>query len=59
MAITGVAPTPALISKTGLFPGWSTKVPRGAAASSRSPGRTRAWTNWLPAPCVSRLTLMR
>ena len=59
MASTGVAPTPALISRTGESPGWRTNVPRGAAASSRSPGWTRACTNWLPAPCASRLTLMR
>ena len=34
-------------------------MPRGAAASSRSPARTRVCRNWLPAPCGSRLTLMR
>ena len=31
MASTGVAPTPALTSRTGPSPGWRTKVPRGAA----------------------------
>ena len=59
MARTGVAPTPALISSTGSSPGWRMNVPRGAAASSRSPARTFACTYWLPAPCGSRLTLTR
>ena len=59
MASTGVAPTPALISRTGAAPGRRVKVPRGAATSSRSPARTRVCRNRLATPCGSRLTLMR
>jgi hypothetical protein len=59
MARTGVAPTPALISRTGVSPGRRMKVPRGAATSSRSPARTRVCMNWLPAPCGSSLTVIR
>jgi hypothetical protein len=59
LASTGVAPTLALISRTGVSPTRRMNVPRGAAASTMPPGRSLAWMNWLTSPCGPRLTLMR
>ena len=59
MAITGVAPMPALRSTSGPFPGWRTKLPRGALASMVSPTRTEWLRNAPATPCGSSFTLMR
>ncbi len=52
MASTGVASTPALISRTGGSPGCMARKPGGAATWSKSPARTRVGTNRFPVPCT-------
>ena len=59
IASTGVAPTPADTSTTGVAASVSVKSPRGAAVFTVSPTRTCACSQRLTSPCSSRLTLMR
>ena len=58
IAITGVAPTPALSRTTGLWLERRVKLPRGALTSNTSPSRVRLHRNELPIPFNSFLTLM-